>query len=108
MKYRAAPHFRLRYSQDNIVRLQSLFFIATLFAAEAFAQPKPAGQVLFEAKCGSCHTQEGLGARGLSQLQAMPTEALFDSMLKGAMVAQATGMTSREKMLQRAECLPLR
>ena len=68
----------------------------TVFTGHGFAQPQPPGQALFQRNCASCHSAEG-GASAMAALNAMPTESIFDALMKGKMKDQAAGMTSRER-----------
>ena len=98
--------FRLRFSEDDIVRQHNLLlhiFWAigsaiglTVFAGHGLAQPQPPGQALLQSKCASCHSAEG-GAPAMAALNAMPTESIFDALMKGKMKEQAGAMTSRER-----------
>lgn len=62
----------------------------------ALAQPPSPGQTLFQGKCSSCHSPEG-GAPSVAAMNAMPTEAIFDALIKGKMKDAAASLTSREK-----------
>jgi polyvinyl alcohol dehydrogenase (cytochrome) len=68
----------------------------TVFAQRGLAQRQPPGQALFERNCAKCHSAQG-GAPAISELNAMSTERIFDSLLKGGMKDAAAGMTTRER-----------
>ena len=76
--------------------MRKISFAATLgfLAGVLSAQPQPPGQALFQGKCASCHSAEG-GAPALPALNAMPTESIFDALMKGKMKDQTASMTSR-------------
>ena len=67
-----------------------------VFAGQGWAQPQPPGQALFQRNCADCHSADG-GAPAMVALNAMPTENIFDAMMKGKMKEQAAAMTSRER-----------
>ena len=67
-----------------------------VFAGHAGAQPQPVGKTLFDRNCASCHSAEG-GAPAMAALNAMPTESIFDALMKGKMKEQAAALTSRER-----------
>ncbi|MEO8097767.1 MAG: PQQ-binding-like beta-propeller repeat protein [Acidobacteriota bacterium] len=62
----------------------------------AMAQPQPAGQVLFQGKCASCHSPQG-GAAAITMLNAMSTERILDALINGKMKDASSGMTNRER-----------
>ena len=68
----------------------------SFFPGLLLAQPQPPGQAIFQNKCASCHSAEG-GAPAIPALNAMPTESIFDALMKGKMKDQASSMTSRER-----------
>ena len=82
--------------QHNLPLLLVCFIGLTVFAALALAQPQPPAVGLFQRNCASCHSAEG-GAPPIAALNAMPTESIFDALMKGKMKEQASGMTSRER-----------
>src|SRR5215472_8525501 len=67
----------------------------TLFAGCALAQAPPPGQALFQRNCARCHSAEG-GAPAVDALNAMSTETIFDSLMKGKMKDNAAGLSTRE------------
>ena len=67
-----------------------------VFAGHGLAQQQPAGQALFQRNCATCHSPEGV-APAMAALNAMPTESIFDALMKGKMKQQAAAMTSRER-----------
>jgi polyvinyl alcohol dehydrogenase (cytochrome) len=67
-----------------------------IFASRSFAQRQPPGQALFEKNCSSCHTADS-AAPTLAALSAMPTENIFETLIKGRMKDVVTGMSNREK-----------
>ena len=56
----------------------------TVFTGLVFSQPQPPGAGLFQKNCASCHSAEG-GAPTIAALNAMPTESIFDALMKGKM-----------------------
>jgi polyvinyl alcohol dehydrogenase (cytochrome) len=60
------------------------------------AQRPPAGQALFDRNCASCHSPDA-GAPPLAALKEMPTETIFEVLMKGRMKDVVSGMTSRER-----------
>jgi polyvinyl alcohol dehydrogenase (cytochrome) len=67
-----------------------------IFAAHGLAQRQPPGQALFERNCASCHSAEG-GAPAPAALNALSTESIFETMMKGSMKGAAAPLTSRER-----------
>src|SRR5512135_2363312 len=84
--------------RTTVMRLPSLPLAITFFAGSLVAQPQPPGQALFQSKCASCHSAQG-GAPAMAALNAMPTESIFDSLMKGKMKDQAASMTNRERRI---------
>ncbi len=79
------------------MRQPAFFVIAlTCFAGALLAQPVPAGQALFNRGCASCHSGSGT-APSVTAMNAMSTERIFDSLLKGSMKTAAASFTNREK-----------
>ena len=77
---------------------QPAFLVTALtwVAGSLLAQPIPAGQALFNRACASCHAGAGT-APSMEAMNAMPTERIFDSLLKGSMKTAAASLTNREK-----------
>jgi polyvinyl alcohol dehydrogenase (cytochrome) len=78
------------------MRRTGLAIALGFFAGVLLAQQPPPGQALFQSKCASCHSAEG-GAPAMAALNAMPTERIFDALMKGTMREAAASMTSRER-----------
>src|SRR5215472_10107920 len=81
-------------------RFLRLFFWIAL-ASCASAQPPPPGQALFQRNCANCHSAAAQvnngGAPDVAALNAMSTESIFDSLMKGKMKDNAASLTSRER-----------
>lgn len=79
--------------------LRSLAVSAALLmlAGLASGQPQPAGAAQFQSKCASCHLATGGTAPTVAALNAMPTERIFDALIKGSMKDASAGLTNRER-----------
>lgn len=69
-----------------------------LFAGVMTAQAPPPGQALFNSKCALCHSTGG-GGPEIDVLNKLPTETIFDNLMRGPMQAAAVELTSRERRL---------
>jgi polyvinyl alcohol dehydrogenase (cytochrome) len=59
-----------------------------------------AGQLAFQQRCGSCHSEKPTRdqrALGVSTLMKMSPEAIYSALTTGAMVAQSQGLTDEQK-----------
>lgn len=73
-----------------------LALFAALTIPVIYAQPQPPGQALFQRNCASCHMDGGT-APTVAAMNAMPTERIFDALMKGSMKDAASSLTSRER-----------
>jgi polyvinyl alcohol dehydrogenase (cytochrome) len=72
--------------------------LSLCLAGAAYAQP-PAGQALFEERCGSCHLKPAAGTRApsLTQLRAVTADAIHEAITSGSMATMATGLSDQER-----------